>query len=436
MNYSTDNFVIDVGQYIPTIMFRAPLINGSPINHEQTYCIFAAIHDEIFNEIFPWASINNGIEQALTKVYPGYDLFGVGQPTYWKYGALGYELFTPGNAPFNYVEIKPGHGLPSKPPANTICKRPGVRVYAEWLNAFVNTVLAGIHNRLRDEIYRFVGTAANYEWHFEYVTNGIFYTKASKEPLNILQGQPVIALTDEEKAQQAILELPVIQPRQQLRNEFVVNVDIRSHSSDELMRDVYLSAQQMLSQRQVLGTRLTFNITYHAKGYYDKLEKFIRQCIEMNNLDVQVSFVQNWIDPIKTKANTPQQERMLVSSYLSDLKDIAKDLDRVNELRTQIIRNNEVAQWQCKELILIAPEIFSKRISNEELAMAVNMTDWGTDLRGHRIDALSLSAVVVGVVVAIDRYLKALQDSETLPVQSTPDHRLHVLQEINWNNVR
>ncbi|ANJ65025.1 hypothetical protein SPECIALG_214 [Erwinia phage vB_EamM_Special G] len=429
MNYSTDNFIIDVGQYIPTIMFRAPYLNGKPLTHEQTYCIFAAIHDEIFNETFPWAHINNSLETALATVYADYPLFTLGEPRYWRFGHNGYEIYRPTQNGFNYMDAPHGR-LPQNPPRGSIFKIAGGRVYAEWLSAFVTNTLFGIRNRLHDELLRFVGTAADYEWHFEYVSNGIFYTKVSKNPLVT---QPVHiklqAMTEAEQIQQAISDLPdVRQPT--VGNAVAVNLDIRAHSSLERIPEVCGYLQQLIMHAQQHHAPLEVKVIYHSKTYYDKVVSFARGFIEQYQLPVKLAFKEQWVD--LQQAHPASLGAVSVSSDIPSIKDIERDHDRLREIRTQLIRNNALSPWLTQELLAIAPGLFSKKISDEEMFTAMMTTDWGVNNKGRRVDATRLNPMVIGAVISIDRQL----EGEALPQVTQPQHQLHVLHEINWNNVR
>jgi len=85
-----------------------------------------------------------------------------------------------------------------------------------------------------------------------------------------------------------------------------------------------------------------------------------------------------------------------------------------------------------QELLAIAPGLFSKKISDEEMFTAMMTTDWGVNNKGRRVDATRLNPMVIGAVISIDRQL----EGEALPQVTQPQHQLHVLHEINWNNVR
>jgi hypothetical protein len=175
---------------------------------------------------------------------------------------------------------------------------------------------------------------------------------------------------------------------------------------------------------------LEVKVIYHSKTYYDKVVSFARGFIEQYQLPVKLAFKEQWVD--LQQAHPASLGTVSVSSDIPSIKDIERDHDRLREIRTQLIRNNALSPWLTQELLAIAPGLFSKKISDEEMFTAMMTTDWGVNNKGRRVDATRLNPMVIGAVISIDRQL----EGEALPQVTQPQHQLHVLHEINWNNVR
>lgn len=456
MNYNTDSFIIDAGQHLQTIMFKAPRINGVPLDYHQTKIIFNALHESVFNSIFPWANINNHPMTAIEEVYKDFRLITTVDG--YVYQCLGQD--SQGNAQYSnaisYDRDSHQHQirdtflseseLPSQAVQGSLYMVGGDITPEQWVNYLVYSVLEPIGVELKKAILVHAGTRRKFEWHFEYVSNGVFYTLASSRPA-IVQ-QKVTPLTEYELINQTILNqqerqlpkqdihlsdhqvleralLALRQPKPVQRPMTTFNVDIRPYANDAQFAQVLQHAVGLLSNPNIQGTHLKIVVTYTVQGYFDKLVNFINQFIETNRLDIVASVKGDWVrDPVTTVSPVDHQMQHIANNQ-------ASIQDKLLEIRRLIVKANNVTDLQGRELHDLAPELFGMGFTPSDMAELMNVED--PTLRFYGKDPMLINQNVLMMCLAIDRYL----EGPALPqVVAAPKPAMEIpLASLNMNGL-
>lgn len=441
MNYSTDSFIIDAGQHIQTIMFKAPTMNGAPLSYPQTMLIFNALHESVFNSIFPWANINNHPMTAIEEVYKDYRLCTVvdgvvyqclglderGMAQYSKQIPYDSELHKP------YIRdcFQSEHELPAVSQPGAMYLVGGDITHEPWVTYLIHSVLEPIGLELTKVIMRHAGTRRKFEWHFDYVSNGVFYTLASSRPA-IVQ-QKVTPLSEHELINRAVLaqltsQLPkrntllsdleyiqraFDQPAVVTRPRHNFTVDITPYTNDAAFQEVIHHAVSILSSPTYHGSQIKFIVTYSVQGYFDKLVNFINQFIETNRLDISASVKGEWVRPAIHAV--PQ----IVDHRLQQLAvQNASVQEKLQEIRQLIVKANAVTELQGRELNDLAPEIFKMGFTPNDMAELMNVDD--PTLRFYGKDPMLLDQNVLMLCLAIDRYLEGPALPQVIPVHAPP----------------
>lgn len=429
MNYSTDSFIIDIGQFLQTIMFKAPYINGSPLDYNQTKRIFNAVHESVFNSVFPWANINNHPMDVIEEVYQGFQIRAIvdghvyqylgqddqGKPQYSN--PIKYDV---SNRPRIRSSFQTERDLPVVSTPGTYYLVGGEFLEEQWVTYLTHMVLEPIGIELKKAILRHAGTRRKHEWHFDYVSNGIFYQLASTKPSVV--APTINRLSEQELINQVILDLqappkrnPLLndqqllaQFREQLENgvlpapkrpEVSYTVDIREYGNDEKMQQVYQHAVGLLNHPSSHGAKLNITVTYTVQGYFDKLVTFINQFIEMHRLDIVVGFKPDWSSPLP-----------VISKQVQPVVDHTALIgDKLRQLRQAIVKSNRISDNQALELQSLAPELYRMGFTPNDLAELMNVDD--PTLRFYGKDPMLIDQNVIMMCMAIDRYL----DGPALP---------------------
>lgn len=433
MNYNTDSFIIDAGHFIQTIMFKAPYINGAPLDYSKTKRIFNALHESVFNSIFPWANINNHPLTAIEEAYEGYQLRSIVDGYVYQYLGKDNQGKPQYSSPIPYApkehnvwgQFESEEELPVNSTPGALYLVGGEFAAEQWVTYLVHSVLEPIGIELKKAILRHAGTRRKFEWHFEYVSNGIFYTLASAKPAVI--EQPARQLSEFDQINRAILAQQAVptlklnnmsdyrlveqalqalhQPAVKQRPETSFTVDIRPYANEEQFNKVLIDAAGLLGTPKVQGSKLTITVTYTVQGYFDKLVTFINQFIETNRLDIVVVVKSDWARPIVEA--TP-----VVDHYMQGVMQKTASVNaQLKTLRQDIVKANRITELQGRELAQLAPELFRMVITPNDMAELMNVDD--PTMRFYGKDPMLLDQPVLMMCLAIDRYT----DGPALPQQ-------------------
>lgn len=454
MNYSTDTFIIDVGQYLQTIMFKAPYINGKPLSYDQTRMLFNAVHESIFNSIFPWANINNHPFDAIEKVYENFQIRNIVDGDVYQYLGEDNQGNPQYSKPIPYAREQ-HHGcitasyqtereLPVRAPLGSFFLVGGDTVTEQWVVYLIQSILEPIGLELKNAILRSAGTRRKFEWHFEYVSNGIFYQIASSKPAVISihkpvseyelvnravlneQAKPGIPLysqmSDHQALEAALKQLTQMKP---VVHESKFTVDLRPYSSVEQFGNVLQQAVSLITNPNLQGSKVNIVVTYTVEGYFNKLVSFINQFIEDKQLNVVVSFKADWIRPT-TQAIPSADHR--VTTLVNQMDEKAEQL---RQIRFKIVKDNHISELQGVELMKTAPELYRMGFTPQDMAELMNVDD--PTMRFYGKDPMILDQHVIMMCMAIDRYLEGGTLPQAVPV-SKPVSEIP-LAALNMNNL-
>lgn len=221
MNYKLNTFVISIGEHLAAITRSAPWMNNQPINHGQAYQIFSALHEEIVNEMFSWANIDNSVQDAIASVYTGYAALVPAQPKLFRNQGGEWRVINRGAASgHQVVDIPAGSGLPMTPQYDAVYRVHGGRTYADWLQHFVDQTLSFVRWALRAELDKYLGTSRDYEWYYEYSGNGIIYTRQNRATISYVQ--PELPATELEQINDEIKFMP--KPDDRTADTMIINM--------------------------------------------------------------------------------------------------------------------------------------------------------------------------------------------------------------------
>lgn len=125
-------FIIDITGFVSGVVTRAPWLDGRPISHSQAVDIVHALHENAFGAFFPWTCHQVDVNAVLYSIY--------------------------GEA---YVTVNNGE-------------------LADWADDLLSNTCDYITRCITDVLYRNAYTSREYEWYYEYVSNGIVYTRLDK----------------------------------------------------------------------------------------------------------------------------------------------------------------------------------------------------------------------------------------------------------------
>lgn len=221
MNYKLNTFVISIGEHLAAITRSAPWMNNQPINHGQAYQIFSALHEEIVNEMFSWANIDNSVQDAIASVYTGYAALVPAQPKLFRNQGGEWRIVNRRGADGQrVVDVPVGSGLPAVAAHDVVYRVHGGRAYADWLQIFVDQTLSFVRWALRAELDRYLGTSRDYEWYYEYSGNGIIYTRQNRATISYVQ--PELPTSEMEEINQEIAYLP--KPDERATDTMIINM--------------------------------------------------------------------------------------------------------------------------------------------------------------------------------------------------------------------
>lgn len=425
MNYNSNTFVISTGEHLAGIAFSAPWVNGQPMNHGQACMVFAAVHEEVFNELFAWANIDNTVQKALSTIYHGVKILEPSQPKHWAYQGGSWVRISE-SAPLgqgkHLVRLPPRSNLPRTPDPSAVYQVAGGQHYVDWLTGFVNVTLHNLACYLRNEINRYLGSMKDYEWWFEYSNNGVLYSRQDKATINYIN--PVELVTEADHVNFEIGLLPSVP--QKTKQMLVINADAHEAegpAAERHLNDLLAKVPDMLMQYYSMLAQAGRNegdvvIKYRSHAVLSCVEETIRQI----NTSLPVRF--NLI-------SEKQQEHQIITQHA--VNSIQRHLERqsveavnqqLNQLtttlidvRNKIIKRKRVTELDQKIITTAAPDVFKETYLHDDLRQAImDPSKW---YKFNGVNPAELPEPVVVTCLLISNYVDNLTGNgaaQRLPV--------------------
>lgn len=380
MNYSSNTFVISIGEHLTAIAFQAPWMNGQPLNHGQAYMILAGLHEELFNEMFPWANIDNSLHAAIERVYEGFAALVPAKPTMWVHQRGEWALASTPPAGYNVVNISHGHGLPKTPHPHTAYLVHGGRTYDKCFDQFMDTTIAHIRWCLRTELNKYLGTKRDYEWYYEYTGNGITYTRQDRAVISYVSAEPTteLELLNQEISLQPKLERPT--------NAYVA-INLAEHESrggydrttGETMPDKF---GVLLSSLPAVVNQLAMDAMQSGTM---KAEVFVRYVnpVFLREVCDQISYLSDHL-PVKFMVRSEQVQVGLAPvaqrvdralhqrSFDQVYRETAELAGKLTVIRDRIARRNNVTELDIREVNSLDKNILNATVHYEDMYVSVN----------------------------------------------------------------
>lgn len=424
MNYKLNTFVISIGEHLAAITRGAPWMNNQPINHGQAYQIFSALHEELVNEMFSWANIDNSVQDAIASVYSGYGALVAAKPRYFRNHGGEWRLINrAATAGQHVVEIPQGRGLPATPVNGAIYQVSGGLTYADWLQGFVDHTLGFVRWALRSELDKYLGTARDYEWYYEYSGNGIIYTRQNRATISYVQ--PELPVTEPEKINEEISYLP--RPDERAVDTMIINMtgcETRGgKNAEDKFTPFFRQLPPMVSQ--------FYN--HVASNGRNRAEILIRYCnpSRMREVYEEVSRLVARLPmhfSITTEQFTPPSVELgnLVNTMDRALSNRSVQAANRHEqekatalvqVRDRIVKRNNVSELDINEINSIAPEVLSNAAYVEDPFNAINdRSQW---YKFNDVNPAELQQPVVYMALllsnAIDTMMGNTQSGKPIP---------------------
>lgn len=400
MNYNLNSFVLAIGEHLASITRAAPWINGQPITHEQAYAILSGVHEELFNEMFNWANIDNSVMNALDQVYQGFQVFAQGKPKFLVHRHGEWQIIKEVDPAEQYrlTWLPIGSGLPSNADKSYIYGVAGGRTLSDWMKPFVTETLDYVRYMLRNQLSQYLGTSLNYEWYYEYTSNGIIYNKQGLATINhhITHDAPV---TEQEMINEAISMLPPVG----YGNEHLL-IDISNSENTEGIAFLSQQLQRMLidcfNRASMTGKqRIDIDVKYTKQIYFEKVRSMIASFTD----HLQVSFN---VHPIKVESHSDlltKAFKQLAVDFKSMTPESAHQsselANQLTVIRDRIVRRNGVSQSDALEIYSLAPELHQASINSTEIARVCSDSTLWYLVGGVNPTTLNQSALVPALVL-------------------------------------
>lgn len=404
MNHNQNTFVISVGEHLAAITYAAPWMNNQPINYAQAYLILSAVHEELFNEMFSWAKIDNSVEQALHLVYQGFEILVQGKPKLFKRRGHDWEIVNAKalSVTNGVIDVEAGARLPRDPQDNVIYRVHGVRSYSSWIAGFVDHILVNIKSALRIIMQRHMGTSLNYEWWYEYVGNGIMYTRQKKAVDSYVQ--PELPESEQEYINSEI---------NLMRNAPETAVlDITRFETAEGWPQLQQQLPAMIMSwysRAMERNQPSIQILvkYHNPANLCSTEELIKCIVQRLPIPttVQSEQIQLQVD-LRQTAKESMHRHMTEQSIMANNRQLVINATVLTKIRDRIVRRNRVSATDIIEIDSIDQALSSTLVTNQELYDAVNnRVNW---YKFNNVNPAELDQTVVGAAIALSNYIDML----------------------------
>lgn len=401
VNYNLNTFVISTGEYLAALTHGAPWMNSQPINHGQAYMLLSALHEELFNEIFPWANIDNTVQQAIATVYQGYQPLVQGKPKLFRYVHGEYAMVTEQSIKnvLPIHDLPPGKSLPTAGSTSHAYRVHGGKTYADYLSGFISNTLTHIRWSLHNELNKYLGTSRNYEWYFEYTANGIVYTRQQEAVINYVQ--PEMPQTEQDLINQEISLMAksnmgtvprlVIDTTGYENN----NWDLLIHQLPNMVTTLYHNAMHA----GVMDAEIA--IHYRNPRYMRDLmlainHHLLRVPVRFNIVPVQQESAADVM-----QAATDSLNRNLSNRSIQVMNDQQNQLaDQLLDVRNRIVKRNNVTELDMKELTCLAPEVLNHGIPQNDLSELMSNRDLWYKLNGANPERLCFPVVTLAIAIS------------------------------------
>lgn len=426
MNYNTNMFVISVGEHLSAISYNAPWMNNQPITHGQAYMILCAIHEELVNEIFSWAKIDNSLQEAMTKVYYGFSVLVPAEPRIWKWNGREWGVQPTATTQQFPVDIRPGQGLPRDPVTGTAYRVHGGLRYDDCFQFFIDNTLAYVRWSLRNELNKYLATSREYEWYFEYNSNGIVYNREKEaakprmidctpqtEPEQINEEIQYMAKPDI-AGMTLVIDLAKNESRggtDRVTGETTPDrFGALMNGLPQMLNELYQCVLQAGSNRADVLIRYT-NPTF-LREVCDFITEYTRNCpirhvvrteqIKFERLNAMHSLDRALQERSITEMNRQQDE-------------LAKSLSAVRE---RIVRRNNVQDVDIREIESLSPGLLRTAVLSEDAYVSVNNRDHWYKFAEH--NPAELQQPVIGLCLLLSNHIDALTGNSPVSKQPTP----------------
>lgn len=429
MNYNTNTFVISIGEHLSAIAFNAPWMHGQPIQHGQAYMILCALHEELFNEIFPWANINNSLQETIAKVYEGFSALVPAKPSLFIHRGGDWTLTTERDVQgLPRINLQAGQGLPGTPPSNVVYCVQGARTYDQCFNQFIDGTLVHVRWALRADINKYLGTQRDYEWYFEYNGNGIVYTRHDKAVLNYPNPEP-------ETEVDLIMREIDLQPKLRPKTPAYVAINLAEHetrggldkTTNEILPDKFAALMgaipgvlnQLYMKAMNSGARQAeISILFVNPMFLRELCDFIQQ----QTMNLPVKFL---IKTEQVQIGVPSHTGVAVHRAFQErsIQEMNRQQDKLAEdlsvIRDRIARRNTVTTLDMEDIRNLAPQLLNDAVVYDDVYVSVNnRAHWYKFADQNPED---LQHPVIGMCVLLSNYIDTLTGhSVTTHQQPTP----------------
>jgi len=412
VNFNTNTFVISIGEHLSAIAYQAPWMNGQPINHAQAYLILCAVHEELFNEIFPWARIDNSLQEAMISVYQGFQVLVPQQPRLWRHNGREWQLTTKPTQ--HIIQVPVGGGLPNQPQPNATYHVHGGVTYDQCFNQFIDRTLNTVRWALRCELNKYLGTQRDYEWYYEYAGNGITYTRQEKAVITYANVEPE---NETELVQQEIN----LQPKPEPLTPAFVMINLAENESrggqdrgtGEVFPDKFTP---LLNSLPAVMNQLYLQAMQSGLMRADILIRFVNPVFLREVCDRILELTRHL--PVKFTVRSEQVplghtpavetvQRALHQRSLDQVQHEAFDLAaKLTVIRDRIVRRNNVTALDIREINSLEPALLTQTVLNEELYVSVNNREHWYKFSDH--NPAELQHPVIGLCLLLSNQIDSL----------------------------
>ena len=418
MNYNLNTFVIAIGEHLATIAYNAPWMNNQPINHGQAYRIFSALHEELFNEIFPWARIDNSVQEAVAEVYTGYAALVAAKPKLWRQQAGSWVMVSDSAAMgAQVIDLQPGQGLPRYAVNNALYRVHGGKSYADWLSNFVDNTLGHVRWSLRNELNKYLGTSRNYEWYFDYSGNGILYTRQGMADVKYIQ--PELPTTEIETIHQEIAYLP--KAEEPIRDVMIVDLTGSESRGSRGSVDKFAALLQQVPKMvsdfcyHILtkgAQRGEILIRYRNPLFMQDLAEALAQLIR--NVPVQLTIKSEQItvqSDILSHAEESMKRALAERSLAVIEQQDHQIAEQLRVIRDRIVKRNGVTDLDISEINSLDNTLLTQAHYNDDAYSAVrDPRQW---YKFNNVDPTELQQPVVALALLLSNHIDTLLGNQS-----------------------